>query len=493
MNKYKLLIIGLILGIAGFTHFYRIDHTYVFQNDEGRDALIAYRMLDTGKPILLGPETSVGNMYLGPFYYYLMVPALFLSNLDPVGPAMMVGFFGVGTTFLLIFLGKKYQHVSAGIVAGLFYALSPVMVYYSRSSWNPNVISFFIVLMLYIYPLSKKWQTFAFGVLTGIIFQLHYVALIIPVLLLIFDLYQKIKVKDYQTLVTNLVLIFIGFLFASLPFWLFESRHGFINSKAFMTYLMAKSGSGDLGYPSYLNRLITNAQLLTAGIFGSSTLLINPISLNLFLLIVIIFVLYIVFSGGILSYLTIFSLIIVSVLKEQIHIHYLGFLFPIVSLIVGLSLFSKNWISRVLTAIFLIVIIGPFYQSLSYNLGQLDSTQPRRARETAAYITAQATGRSYNVVNASSGSSATILYYLAISPNPPKSAMQPLLFVICENALCSNDIETNPQLFLNGPSHPAVINYLGYTPSLDQREYRQIVKNEWVTYDVHVATVQQEP
>ena len=93
---WRYLLILMVLAVSIFTHFYRLDHTFIFHNDEGRDVLIAYRMLDTKLPVLLGPETSVGNMYLGPFYYYLMVPSLWLSQLSPVGPAAMVALFSGG-------------------------------------------------------------------------------------------------------------------------------------------------------------------------------------------------------------------------------------------------------------------------------------------------------------------------------------------------------------------------------------------------------------
>lgn len=487
--KFQVFLCMLVLGISVFTHFYRIDKTYVFQNDEGRDALIALKMVQTGRPVLLGPETSVGNMYLGPFYYYLMAPALWVSGLDPVGPAMMVALFGVMTTYLLILLGKKYHNTQAGMIAGLFYALSPVMVHYSRSSWNPNVIPFFVSLMLLFYPLTKKWQALLFGLLSGIIFQLHYVALVIPALLGIKFIFDAIKKSAYKDMLPKCILMIIGFSITSLPFWLFESRHGFINSQAFLTYLAAKSTTSSLGYPPYYVRLGTNLKLFLGGLLGSASVLANPLSWIVVTLVGVAIFLFIVTGGGIPAYLSIASLVVVSTLKENIYIHYLGFLFPIAALIIGLSATSKQWILKGITWIFLLCLVVPTYQSLKYNIGELDSTQPRRAKETAAYINGQADGRSYNVVNASSGSSATILYYLAISPNPPKNAEQSLLFVICENMPCPESITTNTTLFLNGPSHPTTIDYLGYTPSLYSGEMRTMTKNEWVTYDVNIATL----
>lgn len=493
MTKLKKILIILVLGISTFTHLYRIGQTYVFQNDEGRDALIAFRMIDSGRPILLGPETSVGNMYLGPFYYYLMAPSLWLSGLDPVGPAIMVAILAVATTYLLVILGKKYSSETAGLFTGLFYALSPVMIHYSRSSWNPNVIPFFISLMLLIYPFKKNWHFVVFGILTGIIFQLHYVALIVPALIVIHHLVSKTKSRDWSIIFSSLTMILLGFLISTSPFWLFEARHGFINSRAFMTYLLEKGGADNLGYPPYFTRLYYNFKLIALGMIGSSSLLLSPLSLGFAILIFILLGLFFIFGPGLLTWLVLGSLLIVSFLKENIHVHYLAFLFPLASLIIGILSTHKNLAIRIATIFLILGLSVPNFKSLEYNLGQIESTQPRRAREVAEYINAQAAGRPYNIVNASSGSSATILYYLAISQNPPRTELSPVLFVLCENALCPAGITTNPQLFLNGPSHPTLIDYLGYVPSLDSHDYRRIVKNEWVTYDIFVATITRDP
>jgi len=492
MNKIKYLLIAIVIGISIFTHLYRIDQTYIFNNDEGRDALIAYRMIETKSPVLLGPETSVGNMYLGPFYYYLMVPALMISKLDPVGPAIMVGILGVITTILIMYLGKKRYSFGAGIVAGLFYALSPIMVFSSRSSWNPNVVPLFITLLLLLSPAKKSWQKIVFGLLTGIIFQLHYVALVIPALLFLREAYLAWTDKGWKSLSILVALVTVGFLITSSPFWLFEIRHSYVNSQAFLTYLITKGGGDSLGYPLYPVRLLANFKLLVSGLINSASLtFIIPswITLAVSSLTLLIFVIY---KKGTLSYLTIFSLLIISVLKESVYIHYISFLFPVICLMIGVVVTLKG-IWKIPGVLLLLLLISPSYSSLRYNLIESISTQPKRARETAQYIVREAQGKSYNVVNASTSSTSTILYYLAISDNPPKNSDQSLLFVICEKVICNEDVLTRNDLFLNGPSHPTLINYLGYTPRLTSEEKRVLLKNEWVTYDVHVATVTREP
>lgn len=492
MNKLKYLAIAIVIGISAFTHLYRIDKTYIFNNDEGRDALIAYRMIQTKSPVILGPETSVGNMYLGPFYYYLMVPGLVLSRLDPVGPAIMVGLLGIITTTLLIYLGKRRYTLGVGLVAGLFYALSPIMVFSSRSSWNPNVIPFFITLLLLVYPCKKIWQSLIFGILTGIIFQLHYVALVVPALLLLRDLYLAARSRSWKQLLFHIGYIFIGFLISSSPFWIFEARHNFVNSQAFFTYLLQKGGGVDLGYPPFIVRFITNFNLLITGILGSASVVSVPLSWLTWIGAVTTIIFYLFVVRGTYSYLIVASLLIISLLKENIYIHYISFLFPIISLVVGSSI-ARRGLLKIPAYVLLVSLIFPTYSSLKYNIGDSLSSQPRRASEAAAYIVKTASGRPYNVVNATTSSSSTILYYLAISSNPPQNQDESLLFVICERALCSDDILTRSDLFLNGPSHPTLINYLGYTPRLDSQEKRVMISNEWVTYDIYIATVTNQP
>src|SRR4030065_1847158 len=88
-NRKEAIWLGLILLIGAFFRLYRIGEYMTFLGDEGRDAIIVRRLLVNFDPILIGPRTSIGDMYLGPLYYYMMAPFLLLANFSPVGPAIM--------------------------------------------------------------------------------------------------------------------------------------------------------------------------------------------------------------------------------------------------------------------------------------------------------------------------------------------------------------------------------------------------------------------
>src|SRR3990172_10797696 len=103
LRKYYLSLIFILFVImpAAYMRLYRISEYLTFLGDEGRDVLVVKRMLIDGKFTLLGPITSVGSLYMGPVYYYMMAPFLFAWHFDPVGPAIMVALFSIATILLI--------------------------------------------------------------------------------------------------------------------------------------------------------------------------------------------------------------------------------------------------------------------------------------------------------------------------------------------------------------------------------------------------------
>ena len=148
LTKKRIIFLILILLLAAFLRLYRISDYMTFLGDEGRDVLIAKGILE-GDFTLLGPRSSAGDFFMGPAYYYMITPFLWLSQLDPVGPAIMVALFSVATVYLIYLVGKKFFDTDAGLFAAGLYAVSPLVINYSHSSWNPNVLPFFALLLVY--------------------------------------------------------------------------------------------------------------------------------------------------------------------------------------------------------------------------------------------------------------------------------------------------------------------------------------------------------
>src|SRR3989338_7479898 len=147
LTREHLPILSILL-IGLFLRTYKIRDYVIFLGDEGRDVLVAYNILH-GDLTLLGPTSSVGGFFLGPVYYYLIAPFLWLSKYDPAGPSVMVALFGIATVYLVYKLGSEFFGMRAGLIASFLYAISPIVIIYSRSSWNPNVFPFFTIASLF--------------------------------------------------------------------------------------------------------------------------------------------------------------------------------------------------------------------------------------------------------------------------------------------------------------------------------------------------------
>ena len=225
----KVLLI-LILIAAASIRFYRLPEYLQFLGDQGRDLLVVKDMIVNQKFTLLGPTASVGGFYTGPIYYYFMLPFLWLSNLHPVGSAVMAVLFGLATIVLVYYFVKDLAGEKAGLISALLMAVSPKMIDISRFSWNPNPVPFFS--LAGIYALYKRW-VFVSGICLGILVQLHYIDLVFgPILGL--ALVFMFKLKD---LVKQILLVSAGFIVGNSMFLLFELRHGFPNTKSVVEFI----------------------------------------------------------------------------------------------------------------------------------------------------------------------------------------------------------------------------------------------------------------
>ena len=166
-NRLEFVLLILILFSGAFFRLYKISEYMTFLGDEGRDAIVVRRLLVDFDPILIGPRTSIGDMYLGPLYYYLMAPAMLLSGLSPVGPSVQMALLGVATVFLIWFVAREWFSprkgklaIGALIAAGL-YSLAPVVIEHARHSWNPNIMPFFALSIIYgLWKIYKKKSWF---------------------------------------------------------------------------------------------------------------------------------------------------------------------------------------------------------------------------------------------------------------------------------------------------------------------------------------------
>ena len=258
---YILLFVFFLGG--SWLRFYHLRDTLMFQGDQGRDAIVVsdiFRRLD---PVFIGPVTSVGNMYLGPFYYYFMLPFLWLSYPSPLGPAIGVALVNSVTILLVYRLGSRLVGSRAALWASFFFAFSQIAITYSRFSWNPNLSALFALLVLYYthraYTVPKSWLWV--GLCAGLLIQLHYVNLILLAVSLIFWLRQLyLHRQDRQWFVAQhfwrwTVIGLSVFVLTAVPLLLFDWKHDFLNARAAVSIFSQESSFSDQQF-SFLTSII---------------------------------------------------------------------------------------------------------------------------------------------------------------------------------------------------------------------------------------------
>ncbi len=453
INKHKLevLVFALIILITIFFRFYRLDEYMTFLGDEGRDALVVKKILVDKDYPLLGPPTSVGNMYLGPLYYYMMSVPMAIFWLDPVGAAGMVALIGSLTVVLIYYLSRSWFGFLPAILASLTYSISPVNIIYSKSSWNPNPEPFFASLVILgLYKIHKTGD-FRWFVLIGIAFafaiQMHYLALLLLPTIIVFYFYEASRKLPKKSLFLGTSLGILSFIFLMLPLVIFDFKYNFLNFRSLMNIISGKETPIDKELaspiirflPIYSDNLIGRyiASGISFVIWVLSVIIAIPIFTNLYN-----FVRYkkINYPILLLSCWLVFGLIGLSLYRQAVYDHYLGFLNPTPYLLLGAFIFIIKKPFKFPFVVLAILVVG-YISLINSPLFIPPNNQYLKTKMISEYIFKKSKGEAFNfALIAERNYDSAYQFYLYKLGNPPKhlsEANTGQLFVVCEDKVCN--------------------------------------------------------
>lgn len=414
-NPIEFWILIVILLAGGVSRLYKIDQYMTFLGDEGRDVIIVRRLLTEGHPPLIGPGTSIGNMYLGPLYYYFMAPGLLLANFSPVGPAVQIAILGIITIFLVWLAGREWFGKNVGLIASGLFAISPVVITYSRSSWNPNIMPFFAILS--VYSIWRVWKNNEFnwlitlGVAFAFVLQSHYLGLLLAPALGVFWLMTYLRIKNSKIEVKSFwkksIFGLVTFLLLMSPLLIFDTRHDWINFNAMKKFFLERQTTVSARPWSSIPKLPAlfvqiNQSLLTSGsllvskvisaIFaiGSLWLFIKNKKKSDFL---------IKYGQHVLLFIwMLFALIGFGIYKQNIYDHYFGFVFAVPFLMYGVFIDGFIKLNKLTKFIGVFLTLYLIYISLINSpLSLTPNNQLRRAGNVAEKIAVEAGGSEYNL------------------------------------------------------------------------------------------------
>lgn len=462
-----------ILLAAIFLRFYNLRDSLMFQGDQGRDALVVSEIFRNLDPVFIGPVTSIGNMYLGPFYYYFMLPFLMLSYPDPMGPVFAVASAGVLTVYLLFKIARQIFNLKIAYLATFFFTFSAAVVNLSRFSWNPNLAPFFSLLMFYFTYLAWRKDTkywLAVALCFSLLIQLHYVTLLSfsgPAIVLLIQLVEKFKENKNKfwilekKLFNHLFLSILIFLASLTPLVLFDFKHNFINARSFSTILTKedsfnlekkakKSGFSTLQKFFTLDLKDRASQVLFEPSFG-----VNKLNHPFLFVAILLSAFYLFKNKGKLADGEIILLAFllpgifgVSLYQHQIYEHYIAYLFPFVYIFyaVFFTKINKKWLLLICLIPFAIFYLTSNWQRywLKSNSWTLDDI-----KKTSQAIQQRVNpGEKYNLVLLASSRDLygmNYRYFLSTMAEKPVKMEDHLtaekLFIINEEKVAENVLE----------------------------------------------------
>lgn len=329
----------IIFIVAAFLRFYKLEEFITFLGDQGRDAIIVKRIVTFEHLPAIGAPSSIGQIFLGPFYYYLIAPFLLLFGFEPMGLAFGVAILTLVGMAVGYYILQKEVNKTTALGFLLFVTFTASLIELSRFSWNPNLLPVFSFFTLYFFAkmldakgFDKKRIAYAaaFGSFFCLAFQLHHLTGLLALTFLIIGIYKLIKTPGTKEKIQLLKLSGVslaGFVFFYMPLILFDLKNRFINIISLVNLF---TGKESVKQTAYFLPFIDTTQAFFQFLFRVPFNLYTTLALFIVLLALAI-VTYKQISKNTLILVhtvTIFVyLIAFSRLYSQRHVHYYGAIF----------------------------------------------------------------------------------------------------------------------------------------------------------------------
>jgi hypothetical protein len=286
-NPYLFVI--LIIGF--FLRVFKARELFMYGHDQDLAGWFVKDIVENRHLRLIGQETSTQGIFIGPIYYYLLVPFYLLFNMDPIGGVAMITILGMFSIWSFYYIFKKVFSQREGLIAAFIYATSFYTIFNDREV--VPTMSVLVWTVWYFYGLNlllkgkQKKGFLVVGILIGLIWHLN-MALVLLLPLIPLSIWLSKKKIQFKSLYRGL----IATLLLSLPLILFETRHGFSQVRDFVLSLTTDQQAIVSGYKQFrrvIHLLGKNADGL---IWGS----VQPVSYEATIFLLLILVTYLIYK-----------------------------------------------------------------------------------------------------------------------------------------------------------------------------------------------------
>ena len=394
------LWLALILLISIFFRTYQIIERLDFAHDGDLASWIVKDIVVNHHFRLIGQLTTADGIFIGPLYYYLIIPFYLLFNMDPTGAIIPVILMGVLTTFSYYFVFSKLYNQKVGLIAAFFQAVLISMITFDRRivpSTPTNLWSiwlFYVVIML---VRGRQFVLTILGGLVGFIWNIH-VALapallaVIPAMVLNFK-FPKLK---------YILGFFLILIITSIPLIFFETRHHFSQTLSLINNFSRNHGGGS-GLDKFNLLTIKMGQATDSLFFSPQNFFLDEKRIFLILLLLSAFILpkfklitwkelVVLFTWifGVVAFFTLSSSPVSEYYFASVNVILIGFVSICLS-----YFFQKKWGKYLVLLLLLIILIKNFWYMTHenfYHFGYLER------KEIVDYIQKDALKKGYPCV-----------------------------------------------------------------------------------------------
>lgn len=278
MNVTKtILLIIILLGL--FFRIYKLEIFYPWGHDQDLFAWIAKDIIIDYHFRLIGQETSITGVFIGPIFYYLIALSFAIFDMNPLSAVVVTTVVSLFTIFSIYWVFKKFFGQNVGTVGAFLYAVSPGAVFLDR--WvvptQPSILWTVWYLYVLLSVLKGKLPLILLIVLIGLIWHIHIafipLLVLLPVAFLLSDKKEKKLKFNLKTIIVSLLI----FTILTIPLIIFEIRHGFGQTTSLIT--ATHQDKGDLSGIERLYKVISSGgrSLVGAFMLSNTVIELNPI------------------------------------------------------------------------------------------------------------------------------------------------------------------------------------------------------------------------
>jgi len=256
LKNHKLFLIILLVGVA--LRLYKPLQLFMYSHDQDLLSWFVKDVVYDKDLRLIGQETSVKGVFIGPLFYYAMIPFYLISGMDPTGGILFITVIGAATILSIYYICSKMYSNRVGLIASFLYSISFYTVMTDREVVPTTPVILWSVWLFYCLHLflQKKYKH-AFlisGLLIGLVWHVSMgLALTLPLLLIAFT--YSVSKRNFTK--SDLKYVFLGTVIAGVlmtPFFIFELRHNF---QQIQSILSSSSGVATQTFAEKLDRTIS--------------------------------------------------------------------------------------------------------------------------------------------------------------------------------------------------------------------------------------------